>query len=417
MALLLLLGLLLFPTLSSADLFDTAIKKMPLQHSAMDRSGVTLRSGANLQTGLRGTTTTLFRGSATIGGSCNAFDFAASMKEAFEAIPQAAENVAMAIVPAAPMLIACTLEPVTCDVLKHWQAMVNVVLQMKYARCEQIQQGMAYLGARLGGGEQAKCLEYQVNSLGYPIGKAMDNCMNTVPFLTAPDGTQKQSINLIQETLQRGGASQEVQQLAQNLLGEMQLQVSGGKMGFNHQQPQYAMLGRYQLHRDAAEAALRQAIQEIQSGGTVSESTRQALAVPGQAVPEAVFDAMAALQRDPIRQQAHVDGIATALGITHLTYECLELQETLEAAIDGNVQLSDAQRKLMQQRLDTLQRELQRVYLRVEQRHTFLVPAYNALIEDYAGIQDGAIRAGLRAPGTVRPAMPFRSQNPLGYGR
>src|SRR5262249_31501642 len=74
--------------MAQADLFDTARKTVTVNSARQDTSGVTIRGGVNLTTGVQTQNTTILRGQVQTGGSCNAFDFGASIKEAFEDIPE-----------------------------------------------------------------------------------------------------------------------------------------------------------------------------------------------------------------------------------------------------------------------------------------------------------------------------------------
>src|SRR5262245_61738354 len=203
------LGLVLsvcLPSLSLADSFSKAKSAVKTRLSRHDSTGVTFRGGASLETGVAPKSTTLFRGQATVGGGCGAFDFVSSLRESFEEIPELFETVGTAVLQNVPMLVLCYISPVLCDALKHAQALVNASLMARYARCEQIQTAMGYIGSRLRGGHTSQCLEYQAN-LGIPLSRAMSNCLDDVPFIRSPFGDNRPEINLIAETLGAAGAT------------------------------------------------------------------------------------------------------------------------------------------------------------------------------------------------------------------
>src|SRR5713101_5568756 len=70
-----------------ADLFDTARQAIRTDLGRADRSGVTVRGGASLTSGVSPGSTTLLRGQAQIGGACGAFDFSTSITQAFQELP------------------------------------------------------------------------------------------------------------------------------------------------------------------------------------------------------------------------------------------------------------------------------------------------------------------------------------------
>src|SRR5262249_10860126 len=150
-----------------------------------DATGITVRGGVGLSTGQSGVTT-LFRGQGQFSGSCNAFDFAESIKETFETVPQVLHTLSEAVLQNLPILLVCSADPVLCDIYKHFQALANLTIQMKYARCQQIQQALADIGTQIHGGEQAKCLAVMQQN-GLSLGKALDTCLNSTPFLRGLD--------------------------------------------------------------------------------------------------------------------------------------------------------------------------------------------------------------------------------------
>jgi hypothetical protein len=109
--------------------------------------------------------------------------------------------------------------------------------------------------------------------------------------------------------------------------------------------------------------------------------------------------------------------LTTGLAITRLTWECQDLQEQLAASTDANQHLTDEQRRLVEKRLEGLQRDLQQVVSKKDVIEKHLQPALDALLHEYAAIQETAARAGLQAPSQVAPRMIYRTQQPSGYGQ
>ena len=143
----------LLPTGGHADLFDTARQAVRTDLGRADTSGVTLRGGASLSSGLSPSSTTLLRGQGQVSGPCGAFDFSTSLTQAFDELPALFEALIGDVLGSVPMLVLCYVSPTLCDLAKHWQALVNMAIQAKYAQCQQIQMAMAYGGLRLRGGQ------------------------------------------------------------------------------------------------------------------------------------------------------------------------------------------------------------------------------------------------------------------------
>ncbi len=177
------------------------------------------------------------------------------------------------------------------------------------------------------------------------------------------------------------------------------------------------MLSRYESHRQDADAALRQAIQELQTTGQVSDATLRAVSVPGQPLPRAALNALVSLQQDQVRFESLLSKLSTGLAITQLTWECSDLQEQLAASTEANGQLTDEERRLVEKRIEALHRDLQQVIDKKDILERHLQPAIDALLHEYSAVQETATRVGLRAPAMRAPQMPYRLQAPAGYGQ
>ena len=118
-----------------------------------------------------------------------------------------------------------------------------------------------------------------------------------------------------------------------------------------------------------------------------------------------------------MRFDSLVQKLTTGLAITRLTWECHDLHDQLAASTEANQELTDEQRRLLEKRLEGLQRDLSQVIAKKEVLERHLQPALDALLTEYTAVQDSATRAGLRAPAQGTPVMPYRTQSPAGYGR
>ena len=398
------------------DLFDEARRAIPIEVGRADSTGVSLRGGAPLASGQSPTSATLFRTQATIGGGCGAFDFVQSLEDAFQEVPDLFQQAGEAILANLPMLVLCYSSPTVCDQLKHYQALVNAVLQARFANCHQIQAAAQYGGLRLRGGEVSRCLERESNA-GRTVSQAMKTCNAGISSLRLPTGENGPEVNLVKDTLAAFGASEETHQLARNLLGEITLRADGALLGAEHQKPKAALLKRYEGHRQDFDGALRRAMDEMRETGTVSEATLRAISVPGQPIPRAAVVALLALQRDPTRLASMTGKLSGALAITQLTWECQELQEQLATAVESNTNLTTEERLLLQRRYESLQRDLAAVMQKTDVVEKRLQPAIDALLSEYTAVQAVATQAGITAPTLTVPRMPYGTQTPSGYGQ
>jgi hypothetical protein len=412
---LLLTALLLPVPRVHADLFDTARKAARTDIGQADTTGMSIRGGVNLPTGQRGNTT-LFKTQSQVGGTCGSFDFRTSMVQAFQELPGLFESLLSEVLSEMPMLLLCYASPTLCDLGKHFQALLNAAIQAKYAQCQQIQMAAMYGGLRLRGGQISQCLEEESNA-GHSISEAMKTCQGPSSPLRRPDGGSGTTMDLVRETLQAAGASPETQTLAKGFLGEVTLKSGGGGLQAQNEHPQAAMLARLEAHKAEADGALRAAVAELKATGTVSPQTLEAVSVPGQALPRAALDALAALDGDVARRENLLGKLSTSMAITRLTWDCHQIQDELAAATENNQHLTDEQRRILEKRYESMQRSLLQVMQKTEVLEKHLQPAIDELLKQYTATQDVATKAGLRAPTVTSPQMPYRRQSPSGYSQ
>lgn len=403
----------LLPLSSNGDQFDNAISSLRLQSSANDFSGASVRGGANFSTGTTGTTT-LFRGQAQVSGGCGSFSFASSFKDAMDNIPEIIKGFSTQIISELPMVLIAYASPTLADIGKHVQSVLNVLIQARFAQCHASQNSAMYLGLRLRGGQVSRCLEDR-HAAGDSISAALEICNSTAFDLRAPDGSPRREVHLIEDTLSAAGATTETQGLATALLGDVTLRA-GEQFGIDSRRPTSALLGRYETHRTQYQAALAAATDELQQTGTVTVTTLRAVSVPGQPMPRAAVNALAGLRVNPARYEAAVGRLSTSMALTHLTWECGDLEEQLAAAADGNPHLSDEERKSLEQRFQALRRNLAQVVARAEAGEKYGA-ALDKVLEEYARVEATATDLALRAPAVQIPPSPYGAQLPLGYSK
>jgi hypothetical protein len=397
-----------------AGSFDNAINAAQIRASMNDATGVTVRGGFNLSTG--GHMSALFNANVQVGGGCGAFNFRGSIKEAFTEIPQMLEDLAWGVVRALPMVIVCSMEPVVCDIAKDINNYLNVLINARYAQCQNTQNAAIYAGLRLRGGQVSQCLS-QKSAEGVGIERAMRLC-NEEPFnLRNPDGSFGAEVHLIQDTLNAVGANQETQQLAQAFLGDVTLQA-GNTFGISSQSPLEALFGRYDEHQQAYIKRLNQAVATYQTSGTVSEGTLRNLSVPGQPMPRGAIEKLAVLKNDPVRYDALVANLSTAAAFAQVTSDCNDLQNQIVAAADGNQHLSEPELAAIKKKLERLRMGLAQLEgtIGAAEKHS---TALDKVFVEYAKTEQMVSRLGVSAPAIqiqVPPAR-FNTQQPMGYGR
>jgi hypothetical protein len=397
-----------------AGSFDNAINAVQLRAYRQDATGVTVRGGVNLSTGAH--ESALFNTNVQIGGGCGAFNFQGSIKEAFEDIPQLLEDLAWGVVRSLPMVVICSVEPVVCDIAKDINNYLNVLINARFAQCQNTQNAAMYAGLRLRGGQVSQCLSQKVGSMG--IDRAMRVC-NEEPFtLRKPDGSFGPEVNLIQDTLRAAGADPETRALAKAFLGDVTLRT-GDTFGISAQSPLEAMAGRYDAHKQEYAIHLDEAVTAYQATGTVSDYSTVVLSVPGQPMPHVAIEKLAALKNtDPVRYEALAASLSTAAAFSQITSECHDLQNQIQAAADGNQHLSEPELAAIKKKLERLRMTLAQMEetIGAAEKHS---AALDKVFVEYARTEQMVSRLGVSAPAIqiqVPPAR-FGQQQPIGYAR
>jgi hypothetical protein len=402
-------------TAQAQSLFEDARAATPQIYGQRDHTGVTVRGGVDLRTYLNPQTTTLFRTDTRIGGTCGAFDFAASVQQAFEEIPELFEALGEALLANMPMLILCYVSPTLCDLYKHFQALVNTVIQARYAQCQELQNAAAAAGLMLRGGEASRCLEEQQQE-GTSLNLALSRCLGEVTSVRSPTGRRAPRVELVRETLEAAGASPTTVALAQAVFGEVTLSAGGSSLGAQQQRPREGLHRRYETFRDTAAVALDEVATSLAGGSAPADTSLAELTLPGQPLPRATLEALTALRGDPVRYESFRQRLAAALAVTRLTWEVRELQDQLAAAEVVNAQLTEEERRLLERRVVEAQRELDRVVQEKETAERHLLPVVDTLLREYAAVQTEASRVGAQAPTREAPPTPFRRGGQLTSG-
>lgn len=403
------------PLAGAQDLFERAVSATHAQIAVRDSAGFSVRGGLTLQTGTP-QATTILRGSANLGGGCSAFDFGASFREQFEAIPDIITAIGQQVVASIPMLAICYAWPVGCDLVKHWQQWTNVLIQARYAQCQNTRSAAMVVGLSLRDAEVARCLK-DSQSAGLTINQALAACNSSPTSLRLPGGGTGAEVRLIEDTLRIAGASTEMQTLGPLLLGEVTLRA-GDPMGFDSRRPQAALQALYEQYRATAHDRLETAVQEYLTTGTVQAQTLQQASTPGKATARVTIDGLAALHRlDPARYETHLGNLTTAQAIARLTWQCAELENALADGAASQADYSASERQAIEQQLTTLRRNLAQFYAKVDVQNKYEAPAVEGLLRDVAAIQETAAAQGFRAPAVQVQDSRYRHQLPSGYSK
>ena len=144
---------------------------------AEDRSGFYYRGGVNYNPPVAPEAPGV--GYSIISGSkgCSGFDLASSFNSIFseQVLTDYIKGISSAAMAAAPMLLLEYASPTLADIIKHFNAMTNMRLGLRYAQCEDIERAAGEYMDKLRKKSESECIKEKV-AQGLDIDSAMKAC-------------------------------------------------------------------------------------------------------------------------------------------------------------------------------------------------------------------------------------------------
>jgi hypothetical protein len=144
---------------------------------AEDRSGFYYRGGVNYNPPVAPEEPSV--GYSIISGSkgCSGFDLASSFNSIFseQVLTDYIKGISSAAMAAAPMLLLEYASPTLADIVKHFNAMTNMRLGLRYAQCEDIERAAGEYMDKLRKKSESECIKEKV-AQGLDIDSAMKAC-------------------------------------------------------------------------------------------------------------------------------------------------------------------------------------------------------------------------------------------------
>lgn len=168
-------------------------------------------------------------GYSIISGSkgCSGFDFASSFNTAFseQILADYLKGISSAAIAAAPMLLLEYVSPTLADIVKHFNAMTNMHLGLRYAQCEDIEKAAGDYMDKMRKTSESECIKTKV-AQGLDIDSAIKGCKgekDPFSFLKDADGVplgQGGKINVLFDVFKRINIPQERKEFIKSVTGE-----------------------------------------------------------------------------------------------------------------------------------------------------------------------------------------------------
>ncbi len=435
-----LVGLLVgAPMTTRADLFDDAVQALGasrLDAASLDNMGRALKGGLVTAYPQYTPAPTVFH-DFNISTPCGSFTFGSGLVDNFTAmldptaiisgIQNTATNLIGAAISQLPMVTLCYAAPTMCDIVKYLQDMVNQILQFKGMSCQQAEQFLTGIGGRISGGRTSRCISAQQRA-GLTLTAAEAACLGgSVPGIIdhasgldiTAGGSDGDSL-LIEDSLTRVGAVQEVKDFARDLLGEVEVKPGSNPdepVDVDIQAPDKRLHDFYQDEQTTLYTELENAITTVGTGGALPDARREAVSLPGFAMPDGILRGLYEIrQADPGSYVQYVSKVSGVFALMKLSWLINETRDKLEEGILDNPQLGEAEQEVMELRLERLLRERDRFISEKEQMERHALPVLREIVRDYRERQLGAAEALLNiGKDTATVGNQFGAQTPIGY--
>ena len=228
--------ILSFRNISSADIFsnDDSINPYTIDSAiSEDRSGFYYRGGIDYRPTVPPDEPGV--GYSILSGSkgCSGFDLASSFNSVLseQILADYMKGISSEAMAAAPMLLLEYVSPTLADIIKHFNAMTNMRLGLRYAQCEDIEKAAGEYMDKLRKKSESECVKEKVGT-GIDIDSALKACKeNKDPFafLKNAEGiplAQGGKINVLSDIFKRISIPDERKDFVKSVVGETTITAS-----------------------------------------------------------------------------------------------------------------------------------------------------------------------------------------------
>ena len=431
--------LALNPTLAAADLFDDAVDALTnqnLQAASLDNVGQALRGGLAAgypqyvpgPTPLHGFEISTPCGSFSLGqGFMDQLTGMLDPSSMLGAVQQTATSLLGALVSQLPMIGLCYAWPTGCDIIKYLQKFVNDLLQFQGLSCSQAEAMLTGLGGKIRKQVEMQCVKKKMAG-GMTVEKAQKRCATNANQMRQgiTDHATGKPVNqgdgnsrLIEDTLTRAGADQELKDFAAKLIGEVEIKGDAGAgIDVDIQAPDRRLHDEYEDETKQLVNEIEEAVNIVGSGNALPHDKRKLVSVPGMVMPDGVLRGLWEIRSvDPAAYVDYRRKLASNIAMVKLEWKVNETTDHLEDGTINNPNLDEAEQTILEQRLARFKHGMRRFIREKETAERHLLPVMSAVLAHQREQWDRAVSAAqVSDVDTTRPLERFGIQLPLGYG-
>lgn len=341
------------------DLYQSARDSVNLSLSPSG-SGMTIRGGIGLHTLIPAPDgQILFRGRGSTGSLCG-FDAVLSFADHLDDLPGVLEALVRPLILGLALVELCKLLPSFCDVAKHLQNFINVLIRAQYAQCQDIMLGSQNRGVRDRADARSQCLQ-DAQADDMTLNQALEACGadgGPLEFLTGPNGLQAVDFDLIEQALTTVGFDLETAERVARFAGTVRFSTDGSFLNRERTGRRENALGIYQQRVTEITESINLVVDDLRNGVEPPAALRVAISAPGAPVDDTVLEKLVT-EHDPARRAHMTNKMAGALAYVHTVWELLEVIKALETA-ETLGDMPDAQREALEGKRRLLQQEVHR---------------------------------------------------------
>ncbi|TRZ47713.1 hypothetical protein D4Q80_04905 [bacterium] len=361
-AIILLVLILAIKNISYADIFSKDDTSPYTIDSAIseDKSGFYYRGGIDYRPTVPPDEPQV--GYSILSGSkgCSGFDLASSFNSVLseQILADYLKGISSAAIAAAPMLLLEYVSPTLADIIKHFNAMTNMRLGLRYAQCEDIEKAAGEYMDKLRKKSESECVKEKV-STGLDIDSALRSCKegkDPFAFLKNAEGiplAQGGKINVLSDIFKRINIPQERKEFIESIVGETTITASQ----IENNKGEKSIYKVNEEFRDETSNKLLSLVNEYLSSKTLSIDSLKDLSLPNNPVTEEQIRNIALMPK--AKQYIAVSKIASDIAFFKTISKYRQaLDDLLEAMRAPG--LDDVQRGVLERDYNYLKEKLER---------------------------------------------------------
>jgi hypothetical protein len=401
------------PLVSAQALFDTGRDANTADVSVTSTPNY-FRGGLNFAPVLPPAHVEVFRGQARAGDFCN-FDLVATMRQAFEDVPELLIDLAPLIVLGVGIHFLCATFPEQCSLAKDIKNYANLLLRFERASCYQVVESASYGGVAASDSALGECL--RASPAGESSQAAWARCQDDRGgYIPLPNGGRGTEVDVLATILETAGVPDADAARIQGYTGRVVIFSRGNVFATAKTTPTESALTYYIALKTEYSDAVAALVDASRSGTQPSPSALNALSVPGVPLPLAAIESIAG-EVDANLRAYKIEALAAALALAKAQWDLTEDLHTLDKAIQASEMTPD-QEKAAQDAVHTFRREIARLEALKGVLEDHYKPAVDALLEARAAqLQEATIATALVQRRTTSASRYANGQTTFGYAQ